>query len=228
MLIRHVDAVVYAVRLPEIERTAVHVAQDVRAELGVVLYACICFYLKEMVHYIAAFIALEVEICMVGEIHYRRFVGGRLVLDSDSVAVCQPICYIYIHGARKTLLSVRTDSVELDASASIFLYRRGIPDESVETHCAAMALNRLSSQFLIGDQFVPRTVQSECGVIDPVPEPADDRTDESVFLLEIFNVSESDDHIAVMTFPVRHHDADNAGAIIKKLHRSAASVGYGI
>ena len=58
MLIRHVDAVVYAVRLPEIERTAVHVAQDVRAELGVVLYACICFYLKEMVHYIAAFIAL--------------------------------------------------------------------------------------------------------------------------------------------------------------------------
>ena len=51
-----------------------------------------------------------------------------------------------------------------------------------------------------------------------VPEPADDRTDESVFLLEIFNVSESDDHIAVMTFPVRHHDADNAGPIIKKLH----------
>ena len=116
------------------------------------------------------------------------------------------------------MLAVRTDPVEPYSCAPFFLYRRGIPDESVETHCAAMALDRLSSQFLIGYQFVPDTVQSERCVAYPVPEPSDNRTDESVFLLEIFNVSEADDHIAVMTFPVRHHDADNAGAIIEKLH----------
>ena len=80
-----------------------------------------------------------------------------------------------------------------------------------------MALNRFSAQFLIGDQFVPGAVESERRMIYTVPESADDRADEPVFLFETVNVSETDDYVSVVAVSVRHHDADNACTIIKKL-----------
>ena len=71
----------YPVRCPEIERTVFYRAENIRAELGIVLNTCVRFHLKEVIHYISSLVALQIKICVIGQIDNSRLVcSGNLSL----------------------------------------------------------------------------------------------------------------------------------------------------
>ena len=123
MFIIHINAVVDAVRLPEIEWRAIYREKFVGAEMGVVLHAGVSVHLKKMIHNIATLVTLEIEVGVVREVHHSRRVGCSLVFGLHDIIICQPISYPSIHISGIAFFAVRTESMETDSGASLFLHR---------------------------------------------------------------------------------------------------------
>ena len=123
MFIIHINAVVDAVRLTEIEWRAVYGEKFVGAEMGIVLHAGVSVHLKEMLHNIATLVTLEIEVGVVREVHHSRRVGRSLVFGLHDIIICQPISYPRIHISGIAFFSVRAESMETDSGAPLFLHR---------------------------------------------------------------------------------------------------------
>ena len=228
MPVRHVKAVIHAVRFPEIKRRALHGKKDVRAEMGIVLHGSIRLDGEEMIHHIASIGSLEIEIGMIGKVYDRRLVSRGPVLYLADIVICPPISYIAVAVAREAFLPIRAEPVETDSGPVFLIQKLIIPDEAVEAQEAAVALHRLAVELLVRNDIIPLSVNAERRPVNPVSGAAY-YSSHKAFLpfLERFYVAVSDHDIVQFPIAVRHVDADDPGAVVSKRHAGPAAVAEG-
>jgi hypothetical protein len=98
---------------------------------------------------------------MVGEVHVRRTMGARAVVEQELVAIGERIGHADVQGARVSLRAVGAEIREPDAPACGLRERRGLPHDPVEpAHTAVQMIRAVVPRQLVRSavQEVPRTV----------------------------------------------------------------------
>ena len=96
-----------------------------RDQGGVDRRVAICIDHELMIEHVARAFALQVEIRMLGEIDDRRFVGGRMKVEREFIAVGERVGDAHRKRARKTFIAVRARVREHDAHLARLLERFG-------------------------------------------------------------------------------------------------------
>jgi len=158
---------------------------------------------------VAPALARQVEVAVLREVHGRRAVRGRVVVEDQLVAVGQRVGNGGLQRPGVALLAVRARVREDEPDRVRVLERRNAPDHLVEAAYAAVQVIGT----VIRRQRVGPAVQREPAPGDPVAVTTDDGAEVRRPPLVVRQGVESEDDVVESPVPVRHLERHDDAAV---------------
>ena len=176
-----------------------------------------------MVVDLAAIDAEQVEIGMIGQIHRRRFIGVREVVDLEFVLVGQSVLDLAGQVAGVPFLAVGATVVELHGRVVGGFRFFALPHDLVEPLLAAVQV----MSAIVRRQGVFLAVEGELGVGDAVGHAAGDAAEVGVFLQIRVQVVKAEDHVVELASLVGDVQFGDDPAQFHDLRGHARRIGQG-
>ena len=158
---------------------------------------------------------------MVGEVHRRGFVGGRLVLDPHGVVFRERVANDDRQISGEALIAVGADHGEIDAGAIVAMLLGGFPEDAVDAGRSAMECVGA----VVDRQAVTRAVDGKFAAGDAVGESPDGAAKVSGVAQIGIQTIEAEHHVGETLVPIGSVQLGDACAIISELEHRPRRVG---